>query len=121
MREEQMDAVFEAYHSAVHHLVTGPGGLKDRLRDALAELRKCAAFCVAWPAGGCEEQVAEDVPRLLGEGDWLDVMTDVELQDLAGDLRRMGGLGAESARPVASRPSRRICFGVRPRRLLHSS
>lgn len=43
---------------------------------------------MAWPAGGCEKQVAEVVPRLLEAGERLDALTDAELEDLAGDIRR---------------------------------
>jgi len=83
MTADQMDQVFEAYHGAVYGLVTGQGGLRERLRGALAELRMCERFCVAWPAGSHDEKVAEDVPRLLEEGDRLDALTDVQMESLA--------------------------------------
>ena len=88
MTGSQMDQVCEAYCCAVYHLDHEQGGLRDRLRGALDELRKCEPCCVAWPAGGYEERVAEDVPRLLEAGDRLDALADAELEDLAGDLRR---------------------------------
>src|SRR5262249_44113309 len=89
MTEAQLDQIHEAYHSAVCTLVTGRGGLRERVREALAWLGKCQGLSVVTPAGEFERQIAKDLPRLLRAAGRLEALAWGELEGLAWDVYRV--------------------------------
>ena len=102
--EDQIDRLWEAYNCAVYSLVTGRGGLRERLTEAFAWLQKHKAMCDQWPADESEGKFVEELPRLLEVGERLDALTDGELEDLAWDLLRVEHDVAEAR--SNSRPDR---------------
>jgi hypothetical protein len=72
--------------TALCTILTGRGGLRERLRLALAELQQHRALCSPKRTDPYKAKVLRHLPGLLAEGAWLAALNEDELEDLAGAM-----------------------------------
>jgi hypothetical protein len=83
MTDEQRDHLHEAFHAAVYHLVSDAGGLRERLRAAVAELEKCQALGGATPPDPHDAAAVKALPGLLADGRKVAGLSGTQCEDLA--------------------------------------